>query len=283
MRIARPRFWIASVVSIHVGFVLATHRIMPTGGQIWELAPAAVSAGPLLWLSVLAFNDAHDVATDRLNPRKADFPVVSGRVTPREASIIGVVSGTLSVVVAAAVGPLFMVGTALAVALGWAYSAPPLRLKARPGADVAVNAAAVGLLGPLGGWVAVTHTGAGYPWLISVIGVLAAAALYLPTTISDIDADIAAEIRTAAVALGRRVAFELGFWLWTASAAIAFVMALTGTVIDESLLPLHVVMAPFLLALYRVLLRDRPTFRAITVVAAAYLVPCTAFVVTYVT
>jgi chlorophyll synthase len=41
-------------------------------------------------------------------------------------------------------------------------------------------------------------------------------------------------------------------------------------------------MTPILLALYRVLLKDRPSFRRIGLVAAAYLVPCAAFVVTYV-
>jgi chlorophyll synthase len=282
LQIGRPRFWIASVVPIHIGFVLATHRIVPRADELAALVPAIIAVGPLLWVSALAFNDAHDLDTDRLNPRKVDSPLVAGRISAHETNRIGWIAGFLTVLVAALVGPLFMLGAAATVLLGWAYSAPPLRLKARPGADVTVNAGSVGVIGPLGGWVAITGTTAGFPWLLSLIGVLAAAALYLPTTASDLAADRATGIRTAAVAWGSRVTFELGFALWTASAAIAFVMAFTGTVIDESLLPLHIVMAPFLLALYRVLLRDRPSFRAITVVASAYLVPCAAFMITYV-
>lgn len=263
--------------------MLATHRLVPRLEEFWTLLLVLIAVGPLLWLSALAFNDANDVDTDRLNPRKTGSPLASGRMTPREATTIGTAAGAGAVLVATFTGPLLMIGTALTVALAWAYSAPPLRLKARPGFDVATNAFAVGVLGPLGGWVALTDTVAGYPWQISLIGTLAAAALYLPTTAADRDADKATRIRTTAVALGPRATFELGFALWSASAAIAFVLAFTGTVLDTSLLPVHTVMAPLLLALYRVLLRDRPRFGAITVVAAAYVIPCAAFVVTYVT
>lgn len=282
MRMSRPRFWLASFVPIHLGYVLATHRLIPRLSDAPTLLLAAVVTGPLLWLAVLAFNDAHDLDSDKANPRKADSPLVSGRMSPRIASRIGTVAGATAVVAAAPLGFLFSFGTALMVALGWVYSAPPLRLKAQPGADVLLNSGAVGILGPLGGWVAITGTTDGFPWPIAVIGVLAAAALYLPTTIADHDADRSVGIRTTAVVLGPRATFELGFALWLGSAAVAFVLAMGGVVVDESLLPMHVIMAPVLLTLYRVLLRNRPDFRAITIVAGAYGVPCAAFVLTYV-
>lgn len=265
-----------------LGFVLATHRLVPRGNELLDLANAVVVAGPLLWACVLSFNDAHDADTDARNPRKADAPVVTGRVTPRQASRFGVVAGLAAVLVAVPLGALFVLGTALTLVLGWAYSAPPFRLKARAGADVLVNASAVGVLGPLGGWVATTGGPSGFPWVIAAIGLMAASALYLPTTVTDRSADIAAGIRTTAVALGERATFELGFALWTGSAALALALAAADVVLDPSLVPLHLMVAPFLLALYRALLRGTPTFRAITVVAAAYLVPCTAFVITYV-
>lgn len=278
---ARPRFWIASAVMMQVGFVLATHRILPRGMEIAVMAHAIVVAGPLLWLAVLSVNDAYDLDTDRINPRKAGSPLVAGRVTAGQALRISVVTGLVAVLAAIPLGALFTLGTAGLVLLGWAYSVPPLRLKARPGADLMVNAVA-GVFGPLGGWVAVTGTTAGFPWPIAAIGVMAAAALYLPTTLADRDADRDSGIRTIAVVLGRRATFELGFALWAGSAALTFWLAATDTVIDASLLPLHLVTTPVLLMMYRVLLKDRPTFAAITVVAAAYIGPCAAFALTYV-
>src|SRR5690606_28640444 len=109
----------------------------------------------LLWLAVLAVNDATDLAGDRGNPRKAGTPLVSGRLTPRDARRIAAAAGVLAVEVAFTVGPLFAAGTAFVLGLGWAYSCPPLRLKTRAGADVVVNAVAIGALGPLAGWATV--------------------------------------------------------------------------------------------------------------------------------
>ncbi|MQA04437.1 MAG: hypothetical protein GEV07_17505 [Streptosporangiales bacterium] len=279
---SRPRFWLLSAVALQLGFVLATHRLLPRGPEIVAMAHAAVVAGPLLWLAVLSVNDARDLAGDRLNPRKADTPLVRGRITPRAAVRIGAVASVAAVLAAVPLGAPFALGTAVAVLLGWAYSMPPLRLKARVGADVLVNSCAVGLLGPLGGWVAVTGTVAGFPWPMGVVGVLAVAGLYLPTTLVDHGADRRVGVRTTAVVLGRRATFELGFALWTASAVVTFVLAAGDVVIDRSLLPAHLVLTPMLLVLYRMVLRGRPSFPAVMAVAGAYLLPCAMFVATYV-
>jgi chlorophyll synthase len=147
---------------------------------------------------------------------------------------------------------------------------------------VIVNSFVVGVLGPLGGWVAMSGTIGGFPWPISIIGMMAVAALYLPTTMVDRDADGLAGARTTAVLLGRRATFEIGFALWAGSAVLALALALTGVVIDKGVVPLHLVITPVLLALYRVLLREPSSFGSVLVVAGTYVVPCAAFVVTYV-
>lgn len=202
--LSRPRFWVLSVAAMQLGFVLATHRVLPRGPELVSMALAVLVTGPLLWLAVLSVNDAYDLDSDRNNPRKAGSPVVRGRFTPAAALRIGAVASLAAVLAALPLGGMFALGTGLTVLLGWAYSAPPLRLKARAGADVVANAFALGVLGPLGGWVAVTGTVDGFPWPISALGFMAVAALYLPTTMVDHDADGRVGIRTTAVALGRR-------------------------------------------------------------------------------
>jgi hypothetical protein len=67
---ARPQFWLLSVAAMQPGFVLATHRILPRGPEQLIMAHAFLVAGPLLWLAVLAVNDAYDLAGDLDNPRK---------------------------------------------------------------------------------------------------------------------------------------------------------------------------------------------------------------------
>ncbi|MPZ26789.1 MAG: hypothetical protein GEV12_10115 [Micromonosporaceae bacterium] len=282
LMMSRPRFWLLSVAAMQLGFVLATHRVLPRGTELVSLLHAMLVTGPLLWLAVLSVNDAYDLDSDRNNPRKAASPLVRGSITPRAAVGVGAAASLAAVLGAVPLGGQFALGTALTLVLGWAYSAPPLRLKARAGADVLANAFALGVLGPLGGWVAMTGTVDRFPWPISAVGFMAVAALYLPTTLVDHDPDRRVGIRTTAVALGRRATFELGFALWAGSAALTFGLAAAGVVIDRSLLPLHLLLTPVLLVLYRVLLRDRPSFPAVVVVAGAYALPCTAFVLTYV-
>ncbi|HEX5995747.1 MAG TPA: UbiA prenyltransferase family protein [Jiangellales bacterium] len=282
LQISRPHFWFLSVVAIHLGFVLATHRIVPRGDEIVAVGNAALVAGPLLWLAVLSVNDARDLTNDRANPRKAGSPLVLGKVTSAQLVRVGVLASGLTVLAAVPLGGLFTTGTAVAVLLGWAYSTPPLQLKARAGADVVVNSLVVGVMGPLGGWVATTGTIGGYPWPISIVGVLAVAGLYLPTTLVDLEADHRVGVRTTAVALGRRATFEIGFALWAGSAVLSLGLALAGVVIDPGLVPLHAIITPVLLVLYRVLLREPSSFGAVLVVAGTYAVPCAAFVLTYV-
>jgi hypothetical protein len=73
------------------------------------------------------------------------------------------------------VGPLFVLGVAGVLLLGWAYSVPPLRLKTRAGWDVAVNAVVVGVVSPVAGW-SITRDPWQFPWQFGLIGMLFAAA-----------------------------------------------------------------------------------------------------------
>ncbi|TDE16086.1 hypothetical protein E1269_00650 [Jiangella asiatica] len=276
----RPWFWFVSLVPYYLGFVLATRRMLPTVEQLPTLAVGAVVIGPLVWVSVLAVNDANDLRGDLLNPRKAGSPLTSGRISARAARRIAAGSGALAVAVAFAVGPLFAAGTLAVVVVGWAYSAPPLRLKTRPGADVAVNALALGTVGQLAGWAMVRPLDA-FPWAMAVLGTLVGAALYLPTTLADLRADRISGYTTVAVRLGPRRTYLLGLALWTAAALLSLVMAATGTVLPRTMLPMVMVLVPLLIVAYHRLVRAEQTFRGIVAVAVLFLVPSVTFVLTY--
>ncbi|HKT00014.1 MAG TPA: UbiA family prenyltransferase, partial [Rugosimonospora sp.] len=162
----------------------------------------------------------------------------------------------------------------------WLYSAPPVRLKSRPGADVAANALALGALAPLAGWTAV-HSLSGYPWPISVQGTLVGAALYIPTTLADYEADAGSGYQTVAVTLGRRRTYLVGLVAWTVAAGLSVVLAATGTVIPRRMLPFEAVTVPGLVLAYHLLLRRRQSIRRIAVVSLLFLVPSAFFALTY--
>ncbi|MEV6303174.1 UbiA family prenyltransferase [Actinoplanes sp. NPDC051861] len=178
------------------------------------------------------------------------------------------------------VGPLFVLGVAGVLLLGWAYSVPPLRLKTRPGWDVAVNAFVVGVLSPAAGW-AITRAPWEFPWQFGLIGFLFAAALYVPTTVTDLPADRGAGDTTFAVRFGAPVAYLLGVGLWAAALTLCVVCAGLDVVVPRSTFVPQLFTVPVLIAAYAVLTR-RPTIPRMAVVSAFFAIPTIGFALAYV-
>jgi chlorophyll synthase len=74
-----------------------------------------------------AANDWFDRHVDAIN--EPNRPIPSGRIPGQWGLIIALVWTVLSLLVAAALGPVVLVAAAVGLALAWAYSAPPFRLK----------------------------------------------------------------------------------------------------------------------------------------------------------
>jgi len=269
-----------SLLPFYIGVVLAHQQLWPAADQLPRLLIAALVVEPLVWLAVLAINDVHDLPGDLRNPRKANSPLTSGRLS--QSTVRGIAYGAAFVALAAslAVGGVFAAGALLALALGWLYSAPPVRLKARPGADVAANALALGALGPLAGWTAL-HPLSGFPWAIAVQGVLVGAALYLPTTLADYHCDLVIGYRTIAVRLGPAPTYRLGLAAWTAAGLLSVTLAATDTVIPRHMLPFEAATVPGLILAYHLLLRRHQSTLRIAAVSILFLIPSVIFALTY--
>jgi lycopene elongase/hydratase (dihydrobisanhydrobacterioruberin-forming) len=275
--VARPWFWPVSWVPAYFGTVLATHTWLPARADAPRAAVALLVLGPLIWGAVLAQNDLHDLPSDRANPRKAGAPLVTGAVSPTR--LLRWYRGLALASVGAAlfVGPLFVLGVAGVLLLGWAYSVPPLRLKVRPGWDVAVNALVVGLVSPAAGW-SITRSPWEFPWQFGLIGVLFAAALYVPTTVTDLHADAEARYTTLAVRFGARFAYRLGIVLWAAALVLSVLCAAFDVVVPRSTLLPQLAAAPILTAAYATLTR-RPTITKLAAVSILFGLPLAGFAV----
>ena len=278
--VSRPWFWPVSWVPAYLGTVLAGHAWLPARADAGRALVALLVLGPLIWGAVLAQNDLHDLRTDRTNPRKATAPLVTGALTAGRLRIWYRVIALAAVGSALYVGPLFVLGVLGVLALGWAYSVPPLRLKTRPGWDVAVNALVVGVVSPAAGW-SITRAPWDFPWQFGLIGVLFAAALYLPTTVTDLAADAGAGDTTFAVRFGPRFAYLLGIALWGSALAVSLGCAWLDVLVPRSTLPAQLLMAPVLLAAYAVLTR-RPTIAKLALVSVLFGVPTIGFALAYV-
>lgn len=250
--LTRPAVWMVSLLPFWIAHVLATRELLPSHHR-GELLVAAAVMGPILWASASWVNDACDLDGDRINPRKADSPLVQGAVSARAVWRGAIVAAVAAITLAFTVNVAFALVVAGALALAWSYSAPPLRLKTRPGADLAANAVAVGIVTLLAGW-AVTRPLAEFPWYVLPQGLLVATALYVPTTLVDADSDRRSGYRTIATTLGDRRTYLVGWTAWVLSCGGAVLLAALDVLVPRPMLLVFAVAIPVLLWEYHILI-----------------------------
>jgi chlorophyll synthase len=98
-----------------------------SGGRWPLLIVGLLVAGPLVCGTSQAVNDWFDRHVDAINEPKR--PIPSGRLPGRTGLYIAIAWTLLSLGVATLLGPWGFGATVFGLALAWAYSAPPLRLK----------------------------------------------------------------------------------------------------------------------------------------------------------
>ncbi len=124
VELLKPITWFPPMWAFACGVVSAGQ---PLAGRWWQVAAGVALAGPLVCGTSQAVNDWFDRHVDAIN--EPARPIPSGRIPGRWGLYIAVAWTFLSLAVAAALGTWVMWAAALGLALAWAYSAPPLRLK----------------------------------------------------------------------------------------------------------------------------------------------------------
>jgi chlorophyll/bacteriochlorophyll a synthase len=114
-----PPMWAYACGAVSSGVTLADH---------WAQALLGiVLAGPLVCAASQAVNDWYDREVDAIN--EPHRPIPSGRIPGTWGFRIACFWSVLSLGVASLLGGWVLAATVLGLALAWAYSAPPLRLK----------------------------------------------------------------------------------------------------------------------------------------------------------
>lgn len=114
-----PPMWAYACGVVSVG--------VSASGRWVDILLGVLLAGPLVCGTSQAVNDWFDRDVDAIN--EPHRPIPSGRVPGRWGLRIALLWTALSAAVAAALGPWTFVAALVGLALAWAYSAPPLRLK----------------------------------------------------------------------------------------------------------------------------------------------------------
>jgi chlorophyll synthase len=124
LELLKPHTWFPPMWAFLCGVVSTG---VPVGGQ-WPVVVAGVMlAGPLVCATSQAINDWFDRHVDAIN--QPERPIPSGRLPGRTGLYVALVWTLLSGAVAAALGSLVFAAAVVGLALAWAYSAPPVRLK----------------------------------------------------------------------------------------------------------------------------------------------------------
>ena len=120
----KPITWFPPMWAFGCGVVASG---VPIDGRWPVVLIGVLLAGPMVCASSQAVNDWFDRHVDAIN--EPDRPIPSGRMPGRWGLGIAILWTVLSLLVAALLGPWGFGAAVLGLALAWAYSAPPLRLK----------------------------------------------------------------------------------------------------------------------------------------------------------
>jgi chlorophyll/bacteriochlorophyll a synthase len=124
LELLKPLTWFAPMWAFVCGVV--SSGMSPTAR--WAVAVVGVAvAGPLVCATSQAVNDWFDRHVDAIN--EPNRPIPSGRIPGRWGLYIACLWTAISLGVAATLGVWVLYAAIFGLALAWAYSAPPMRLK----------------------------------------------------------------------------------------------------------------------------------------------------------
>lgn len=124
LELLKPITWFAPMWAYGCGVVSSG---VATQGRWPAIAAGVVLAGPMVCATSQAANDWYDRHVDAIN--EPNRPIPSGRIPGQWGLYIAIAWTGLSLLVATLLGPWGFGAAVVGLALAWAYSAPPIRLK----------------------------------------------------------------------------------------------------------------------------------------------------------
>jgi homogentisate phytyltransferase/homogentisate geranylgeranyltransferase len=205
-RFSRPHTLIGTSLSIVALYAIAAAEDRASGALDLVLT---LVAGACVNVFIVGINQVEDVEVDRLN--KPWLPIAAGDLSLEAGRRIVVAAAITPMVMALTQGAAELIAVSTALAIGWAYSCPPLRLRRYPALAAGSIVFVRSLVVNLGVWlhVAGTPVAAGV-WALSAVTVPFAFAIAVLKDVPDIAGDRRFGIATFSVRLGPRPVLALG-------------------------------------------------------------------------
>ncbi|MEA2171549.1 MAG: homogentisate phytyltransferase / homogentisate geranylgeranyltransferase [Solirubrobacteraceae bacterium] len=234
-RFSRPHTIIGTTLSVIGIFAIAAHETH-VANPAFQLVCTLI-AGLAVNVFIVGINQVQDVAIDRIN--KPRLPLASGELSLPQGKAIVAICGVLPLAMAVTQGVAETVAVAAALAIGWAYSCPPLHLKRFPVAASASISVVRSLVVNLGVALHFSDRVPDAVWALTVFVIPFSFAIAVLKDVPDADGDSQFDIRTFTVRLGGRAAFRIGMAALTVAylgMAIGGPLALDG---DAVLITTH--------------------------------------------
>ncbi len=190
------------------------------GLPFWVAIAGALVPSLCANLYIVGLNQLEDVDIDRIN--KPSLPLASGEFSRKEGLIIVGVTGALALVLSAIQGISLWLTVLLSVAIGTAYSLPPLRLKRFPFWAALCIFGVRGIIVNLGfflhfqQYLGSTNGLSAEVWALTAFVILFAFAIAIFKDIPDAEGDRQFKINTLTIRLGTRSVFDISRWVLTA-------------------------------------------------------------------
>ena len=221
---SRPHTLVGTEVSVLGIYVIAVAELpgVALGAGAGDLVLTLIAAAAVN-VYIVGLNQCEDVEIDRIN--KPWLAIPAGELTVHAARRIVATAGALPLALAITQGWVEVAAVAAAMAVGTAYSSPPLRLKRFPAAAAASISLVRAVVVNVGVYQHFAQSLGGRPELSALPGPIVALTLFvLPFSfaiavlkdVPDLEGDRLFSIRTFTVRLGRRPAFAIGMAALTA-------------------------------------------------------------------
>ncbi|HZG48108.1 MAG TPA: homogentisate phytyltransferase [Thermoleophilaceae bacterium] len=223
-RFSRPHTLVATTTSILGIYVLAAAELpgMALGDGLGALA-LTLLAGALVNVYIVGLNQLEDIDIDRVN--KPGLPIPAGDLSVRMGRTIVALSGAVAALLGLTQGWVELSAIGAAMAIGTAYSLPPLRLKRYPALAAASIAIVRAVVVNVGVYEHFAATLGNRPELSALPAPIVALTLFvLPFSfaiavlkdVPDVKGDRRFGIATFSVRLGPRRALAIGLAALTA-------------------------------------------------------------------
>ncbi len=221
-KFSRPHTIIGTSLSV-LGLYLLTLSVTSTSFSnfhIWQIFGtwAACISGNIY---IVGLNQLEDVEIDKIN--KPHLPIASGEFTREQGNLIVIITGILALVLAWLNSPFLLGMVAISLAIGTAYSLPPIRLKQFPFWAALCIFSVRGSIVNLGlflhfNWL--FQRSQGIPaavWVLTVFILVFTFAIAIFKDIPDMEGDKLYNITTFTLQLGQPAVFNLTLWVLTVS------------------------------------------------------------------